>query len=375
MTRLTRYLIAQILGPLAATTLALTAIVWMTQTLQRVEILVERGQSAGVFLYVTALLIPSLLAIITPLALFAAALYALNRLQTDSELVVIQAAGAGRWRIAGPLLFIACFGAMATLWVNLQLMPASYRAMKERIAEIRADIATGLLRSGEFSTPMRGVTFYAENVGRGGRFSGVLIHDARDLQNPQTIIAEQGIFRDTEDGRQLYFLRGNTQTRDKETGDIQVVRWEDFSIDVSEFQRSSGEIQLELTERYLGELLNPDLSNPWDRRNEGRLIAEGHARLASALYNFAYVLIALVAILGGAHSRRGYGRRIMLAVGAAIAMRILGVVAQSSASETPALNPVQYAAPLIAIAVCAALLGPPRFGGRVKHPAFAGAAA
>ncbi len=373
MTRLTRYIIAQLLGPLIATTFALTAIVWMTQTLQRVEILVERGQSAGVFLYVTILLIPSLLAIITPLALFAAALFALNRLQTDSELVVVQAAGGGRWRIAGPLLAVATLGAAATLWVNLQLMPASYRAMKERIADIRADIATGLLRSGEFSTPMGRVTFYAEDVRRGGQFTGVLVHDARDPETPQTIIAESGLFRETPRGPKLFLARGNTQTRDKETGEIQIIRFQQFDIDMSQYERSGGEIQLELTERYLGELLNPDLENLWDRRNAGRLIAEGHSRIAAALYNFAYVLIAVVAIICGAHSRRGYGRRIAIAVGAAIAMRTFGIVVQSAAAEVPALNPLQYAVPVAAIVMCAFMLGVPLGGPRVQRADTAGA--
>ena len=358
MKRLTRYIITQTLGPLFATTIALTAIVWMTQTLQRVEILVERGQSAGVFLYVTILLIPSLLAIITPLALFAATLYALNRMQTDSELVVVQAAGGGRWRVAGPLLVIAFFGAMITLWVNLQLMPASYRTMKERVADIRADIATGLLRSGEFSTPVRGVTFYAENVARGGQFSGVLVHDSRDPDGAETIIAESGLFQETPDGPRLTLARGNTQQKDPETGEIRILEFQQFSIDMSRYEKRGGELQLELTERYLSELLNPDMANPWDVENAGRLVAEGHSRLASALYNFAYVLIAVVAIIGGGHSRRGYGRRIVIAVVAAITMRVLGVIAQSAASETAFLNPMQYAVPLIVILWCLAVLGP-----------------
>jgi len=375
MNALTRYIIAQTVGPLVATTAALTAIVWMTQTLQRVELLVERGQSAGVFLYVTILLIPSLLAVITPLALMAATLYALNRMQTDSELVVVQAAGGGRWRVAGPLLALATVGAAATLWVNLQLMPASYRAMKERIAEIRADIATGLLRSGEFSTPVRGVTFYAETVNRGGQFTGVMVHDARNPEAPQTIIAESGLFQDAEDGPRLYLARGNTQTKDKTTGEISIIRFQELSIDMSQYRKSGGEIQLELTERYLRELLNPDLANYWDRRNEGRLIAEGHNRLASALYNYAYVLIAVVALVASGHSRRGYGLPIALAVVAAIVVRVVGFIIQSAAADVPQLNALQYAVPLAAIAYCLVRLGPTPSAGRRLAALERGAAA
>ena len=79
----------------------------------------------------------------------------------------------------------------------------------------------------------------------------------------------------------------------------------------------------ELIERHPFELLNPDLSDPYERSNANRLKAEGHARLAGPLHAFAYVLIGLVAMIGGSYSRRGVAVRIAIAGGVILALRVL----------------------------------------------------
>ena len=70
----------------------LTAVIWVTQALKEFDLLTTKGQSLVVFLGVTALGIPALVMVIAPIALFMAVLYALNKLNGDSELIVMSAA-------------------------------------------------------------------------------------------------------------------------------------------------------------------------------------------------------------------------------------------------------------------------------------------
>jgi lipopolysaccharide export system permease protein len=79
-------------------------------------------------------------------------------------------------------------------------------------------------------------------------------------------------------------------------------------------------------------------------------MAEGHARLATPLYNIAFMALAVSAIIGGGFSRLGYGRRIAIFFGIAAIVRILGFVAQSAAEANVWLNILQYAVPLGATA-------------------------
>ena len=68
---------------------ALTAVIWITQALRQFDLLTSKGQTVVVFITMTGLTIPSLVAIIAPVALFVGVLYCLNKLNGDSELIVI----------------------------------------------------------------------------------------------------------------------------------------------------------------------------------------------------------------------------------------------------------------------------------------------
>ena len=96
-------------------------------------------------------------------------------------------------------------------------------------------------------------------------------------------------------------------------------------------------------------LLFPDLTQDWEKRNHLKLLAEGHNRIASPLYNIALMALAFTAIIGGGFSRMGYGRRIAIMSAVAVGFRILGFVVQAASEEAAWLNVLQYAVPVAAI--------------------------
>lgn len=355
MTSLDRYIFRQCITPFLIAVAVVTLIVWMTQTLQRADILVEYTEGFSVFARVSLLIIPSLLAVVIPFSLFAAAVYAVQRLHADSEIAVMFAAGVSRLRIAAPLLLIASAAAAATLWVNVDLMPSTYRMLKQEIANLRADIASAVLRSGEFMTVANGFTIYVEEARPGGQLVGLLVSDYRSGKYPKTYMAQRGLLTDTDAGPVLQLVNGNIQQVARYNGQVDIVGFEQTVINIGEFSGRRGDLQLELTERYLSELFNPDPEKAWDREHAGQLIAEGHNRLASPLYVFAFVLIALVALIGGPYNRRGYANRIAAACAIAGALRVGGIIVQSFNANYGAYW-MQYAVPGAAIAIGIGLL-------------------
>lgn len=347
--------------------LVVTAIVWMTQSLQRVEILVEYGQGFGVFLFLSLLIIPSLLALIIPFALFGSTIYALHRLHSDSEIAVMFAAGVSKWRLSAPILFIAFVGALATFYVNVDMMPRSYRVLKQSIADIRSDFASSIIRGGEFNRFVDGFTIYVDDARPGGQFTGLLVSDYRNEDDPKIYMAERAILIDGESGPMLFLRNGNVQRISKETKEVDIIRFEELAVNIENYRDNTNELVLELTERYPHELLNPDLSKPYDRANAGKLIAEGHSRYAAPLYAFAYVLIGLYAMIGGPYNRRGYILRAVAASVAIFAIRILGFITQGFV-ETSGGYWMLYAIPGSVIIVFTILLFAPSSFRKRKQP-------
>ena len=130
-----RYLLRQLLGPVAMATLALTAVALLSQSLAGLDLIVNQRQSALVFLKVTLLYMPQLINLVLPIAVFVAALVALNRLHTEQEIVVCFAGGMSRWRVISPALRLASIITVLALAMNLWIQPAASREMRQTAAQ------------------------------------------------------------------------------------------------------------------------------------------------------------------------------------------------------------------------------------------------
>ena len=67
MTRIDRYLFRQLALALIAVTVGLAALVWLTQSLRFIELVLDRGLSMVVFVELTSLMLPSFFAVILPI--------------------------------------------------------------------------------------------------------------------------------------------------------------------------------------------------------------------------------------------------------------------------------------------------------------------
>src|ERR1700759_993117 len=182
--QLSWYVLGQIAGPVALLTLLMTCVILLTQSLRLLDLVINRGQSAPTFVYLTLLILPGLLVIILPIAFFFGTLFTLSRLNGDSELVVMASAGYSQRQLATPVFLAALIVMMITWACALWLMPAGQRALSAKVVDISADIGAVLLNAEEFQTPAKGLTVFIHQMGSNGQISGILVHDNRDASRP-----------------------------------------------------------------------------------------------------------------------------------------------------------------------------------------------
>jgi len=359
MPALSRYIIYQIAGPLGFFTFSLTGVIWLTQSLRLLDVIITKGQSALTYIAFTGLVVPSVLSLTLPVAFFCAVLYALNRLSGDHELVVLSATGLSIWGIVRPLLMLAGLVVAAVYMINLWLMPAANTRLKDQVMEIRADLAATLLKEGAFSNPTRGLTVYIREREANGDMRGILVHDNRELNNPITYMAERGALVKSDTGPRLIMLNGNVQRRTVQTsensGGLSLLYFDRYVYDLSEFMPGQGQRWKEPEERYLNELFFPD-ATPGDQTHLDEFRAEGHRRLSSPLYVLSFSLIAIVVLISGQFSRRAQFWRPALALGVAIAIRLAGLGLENLVEKNPLIAPGLYLWPLFVLAICLFLL-------------------
>jgi lipopolysaccharide export system permease protein len=374
MDRLSSYIFRQ-LGLAGVLIVAgLSAVIWLTQSLRFIDWIVNRGLPISSFVWIALLMLPTFLAVILPIALFAATIFTYQKLQGDSEITVMRAVGVGQIQLVSPALTIALLGMGLSYAINLYLLPASYREFKVLQTEIRNVHTSVLLQEGVFTEIDDSVTVFVEQQGA-GVVSGIMVQDARNPEKPVTIIAEKGAIITTATGPRIVMTNGNRQELDRASGRISFLFFERYAIDVE--RRSAAEQQRDLsaTERFLSELWDPG-PNVADRMRDAYR-AEGHQRLASPLYVLGFVGIALAALLAGDFSRRAPTQRILLAVAAVAAVQAIGIGVMNLAGRAPALIPLIYlnAATPIVVSGWLLFVGPPRFGRSMVAPPDQAAAA
>jgi len=345
-----RYLFRNVLRTLIAIVGGLALIAILTQGLSQIQdTIVQNRASMLTFLWASLLATPQIISLLMPIALFIATAAALNVAHRENEVVVAQASGMSNWQVASPVLRLAMLAAILHLGLNLWVQPAASRELRTTLTSASTDLASSLVREGTFMTHSDGLTTFAGNVD-GSDITFLVANDSRNPGNEVTYIAKTAFLSELE-GKPALILRDGMRQSVRNSGATESLTFQQSPLELGAFVNDQKAIILEESDRFLPELFYPDMTNHYDNANVDMLLAEGHARIATPLLNIAMAMLALYAVLGGDFSRRGYARRIAIASGVALLVRLAAFGATSSASTDPELNAVQYVLPIVVIAV------------------------
>lgn len=357
--RIDRYIFHQLLVALLIVTAGLTALIWLTQSLRFIELVVNRGLSLLVFVKLTGLLIPGFIAVILPITTYVVVQFIYQRLNGDRELTVMRAAGLSPLRMARPAVVLALLCVGAGYALNLAVVPSSVTAFREFQFEIRNRIIAFLLQEGVFTAVSDNLTVYVRVRERDGSLRGVLVDDSRDPAHRATIIAESGRLIESPTGPKALLTNGSRQELDGQTGRLNVLTFRENIIDLVPSGQAEAIRFRDIGEMNILELLNPMPGSVLER-DLGKLRMEVHKRLSAPLTSFSFVMIALVAALGGEFRRHGGLLRQGVAILAVVSLVALGLALDSLAVRHPEVIPLIWLRAVVPGVACAVWLFLPR---------------
>lgn len=340
MYRYNKYIIKHLVNSTLLITFSLTSIVWLTQALRFVEFIVNQGVSITVFMHLTLLLIPSLLMMIFPPAVFCAVLFTYNKLTMDSELVVMQSMGLSRWRLAEPAIIVAAVVTLFTYVIAAYLQPASYKQFKDMQSVLRDKYVSLLVQEGVFSNPVDGLTVFVRERDADGKLHGILVHDNRQPNKSITMMAESGRLVETPSGPRFLLENGNRQ--EMTDGRLSFLNFESYTLDISFYTNSMNTRKPDVQELFLPELLGfHDESDLTDAEIVKRR-AEAHQRIIWPAYSLALSMLAVATLFSGQFNRRGQWQRIAIAVTAATFILFSAVGIRGTMAVKPSMVPIAY---------------------------------
>lgn len=365
MARFDRYFLSQLLTLFGFFSLVLVGVYWINRAVTLFDQIISDGQSAGVFFELTLLTLPNVIRLVLPISAFVAAVYVSNRLMTESEIVVMQAAGFGPFRLArGPIVF----GLVVTLLLAVLqhwLVPASRAELTDRRAELAQNVTARFLVDGRFMHPADGLTIYIREITETGELRGVFLSDNRD-QARTIYTATTALLVRTETGPKLVMVEGLAQTLDPASGRLATTRFSDFAYDLADLIVGAGPARRDPRELSTGALLAPDAATlEATGRPASVLLYEAHSRFAQPFFGLAGALIGFAALLAGGFSRFGLWRQTALAIVLLIGVQMLDNLVADAALARAALLPAVYLPPVLGVAAAAALLA---WSGRRRRP-------
>jgi lipopolysaccharide export system permease protein len=346
-----RYIFRTTLGSFVLVLVSLTGVIWITQALRGIDLMTSQGQTILTFLGLTSLAIPVLVLIIAPIALMIAISHTLNKLATDSEIIVMNAAGLSPIRLFRPFFYATTVVALLVAFMASYLAPDAMRRGMRWDAEITADVLTNILQPGRFAQLDQNLIVRVRERQPGGLLVGLFIDDRRDPQERVSIVADHGTVVKTDSGSFLILEDGNLERFEVGKSDPALVAFRRYAFDMSKFSNHSGDVTYGTHERYIWELISPPPDDPIYNQMAGAFRAELHDRLTAPIYPFAFAALTF-AFLGTPRTTRqsrnfSMGSSIM----AVFALRMAGFACTVIAAKSDLAAPFQYLMLVAAIGV------------------------
>ena len=332
-----------------AVLLSAVGVTWIVQVLGRINFLTTSGQSFFYILKFSSNLLPSAFPLVMPFALVIAVTQTLSTMNQDSELVVINAAGAPRSSVIRPVLLFAAVISVSSFVIANFIAPYASLNMREMIADANADVINLVVQQGAFQELADNLYIQIENRDSNGSIKGLFVSDSRDPTTDLIYYAKEGLVVETGNQSLLVMKDGEVDRRDVQTGNVSIIKFNTYALDMAAFLAADEkEPTIFAKDRPLEDLLNPDPNDKQYQGNPLRYTSEIYKRFTEWTYAFVFALIALAA---AANSRSHREARISASFTAITLCLVVFWLAYSTGQNTNKnadLLPLLVAIPLFA---------------------------
>ncbi len=310
-----RYLFMEMLTPFFVSLGVFTFILLVAKIMELTNLVVSRGVSLEVVGRLLLYALPYFFVFTIPMATLLGVLLAFLRLSADNEIVALKAAGVGLHRLLPPVAGLALFSWLLCSVLAIWALPwgnHNFENLVFKVAQAKADL---VLRERVFMDTFPGLVIYINRLPGQGMLEDVFIVDQRDPSRAHTIVAKRGRIFAGRGGRirlRLYDGSLHAVSRNLKSAQTATFQTYDVTIDASHLlaARRTGKHEKEM---YLGEL--------WSEIQKSKPHSKRRYLLEMELYKkfsipFACLVMALIGLPLGTHSRSGRSWGVAIALGA-----------------------------------------------------------
>ena len=328
-----KYIFYSILKPFFLITLILTGLVWLSRSLQYVDLIINKGLSLYSYFWFVALIAPKILSLLLPLISFAAILYTYQKLKSDSELLAMSSFGVSKLSLIFPALLFGLLIGLIVLFIEIIISPSNYKKFKSFQSDLRNSFAIASIQEKSFHSPMQDITVYIDQILPNGTVKNILIHDNRNKKIESTILAKKGIISNIEKKPNIIVFNGSRYLHYKNDIQTSILNFDRYEFKLEGIEDNKNENRFrQVEERSLKELFFSN--NITDKRIKNEFYSEGHRRLSSPILVIFMSISAAFSILHGKIKEKISSRKVMFFSTIAVFVQALYILVLNNISFT-----------------------------------------
>lgn len=337
-----KYILANLMKSLIVLTLLVVGVVWVSQSLRFLELIVNNNVGIQSYFYLVLFLIPDLFSMVFPFCLLISGIQIYQKMIADHEIAVLRSTGYSNFQIARPFLMVCFLATLFSLYSNIFLIPESFKKFRSYEHQIRNELSASVIKPGTFNL-VKGIMVYVKERSSLGHLKGVFIYAKEDNEkNGYVIAAEDGTLKKTEDELLLILKNGSRQEWDHHKNMISSCGFETFSYDLKQLvKEDKNERNIKPMERSLRELLNQE-SSDMSILQKRRFIAEAHQRIIMPFLCLLNGFTLMGCLLYGDLRRRQRKRKIFYGVFSSVSIQLLLIALINASTNNPLLIGVSY---------------------------------
>ncbi|MGO9265981.1 MAG: LPS export ABC transporter permease LptF [Candidatus Binataceae bacterium] len=188
-----RYIAAEVAGPLGLGVILLTFALVTGRLLKLTEMVVNHGVTLGDVMGLIGFIMPAFLELTLPMALLLGVLMGFGRMSGDRELIAARSCGMSLYRLTLPVMGVAAVVYGLSSWLAFSVRPWANSHLREQLFELTQTRSTAGLKEKVFNRNFPGLVVYVDQISTTDEsLHGVMISDARDAKQQNTIIAHSG---------------------------------------------------------------------------------------------------------------------------------------------------------------------------------------
>ncbi|GHT90112.1 hypothetical protein FACS1894113_5630 [Alphaproteobacteria bacterium] len=339
------YIFRRLLVSLLVVSPIVIMMVWIALSVRYISLLITEDIGIVSFLKMIFCIIPDISGIILPICFLIAAMSVFYKMQGDKELIVLMTGGQSKLSLCLPLFGFSILVAGFMLSLQAVLAPYSYKQLNNLHEQIRNQVSMSIVKPGVFNVIGSSVIYVSKKTDTSLEdvFISYVTKNKKAYSN--IITAKKGSYALENNTLIISLESGYRQELDKNNEPISVLKFDNFSYDVTEFVHNFSQKIKKIHEKTQGELLR-DAKNAKDIETKNKYISEYHRRLTMpflAIVNA--IIVSLFMMKPDYRAKRWKGSILAFLTG--VCAQILLMTAINASAKHTGLIQANYAALII----------------------------